>query len=93
MKIVQAVGWYHPDSLGGTEIYVSSLARQLRGCGHQVVVAAPDTTITVPRVYEHDGCEVFRYPIPAQSDTRGSAGRRRRSRRHALSSMAGRRSG
>jgi glycosyltransferase involved in cell wall biosynthesis len=72
MKIVQAVGWYHPDSLGGTEIYVSSLARQLRGCGHQVVVAAPDTTITAPRVYEHDGCEVFRYPIPA-NPTRGEA--------------------
>jgi glycosyltransferase involved in cell wall biosynthesis len=72
MKIVQAVGWYHPDSLGGTEIYVSSLARQLRGCGHQVVVAAPDATITEPRMYEHDGCEVFRYPIPA-SPTREEA--------------------
>ena len=72
MKIVQAVGWYHPDSLGGTEIYVSSLARQLRGCGHEVVVAAPDTAITAPRVYEHDGCEVFRYPIPA-SPTREEA--------------------
>jgi glycosyltransferase involved in cell wall biosynthesis len=72
MKIVQAVGWYHPDSLGGTEIYVSSLARQLRGCGHQVVVAAPDTTIAAPRVYEHDGCEVFRYPIPS-SPTREEA--------------------
>jgi glycosyltransferase involved in cell wall biosynthesis len=66
MKIVQAVGWYHPDSLGGTEIYVAALARQLRGCGHDVVVAAPDTQIAEPRRYEHDGCEVFRYPIPAK---------------------------
>jgi glycosyltransferase involved in cell wall biosynthesis len=65
MKIVQAVGWYYPDSLGGTEIYVASLARQLRRCGHQVLVAAPDTQIAAPRTYEHDGCEVFRYPIPA----------------------------
>ena len=64
MKIVQAVGWYYPDSLGGTEVYVSSLARQLRRCGHQVVVAAPDSRIAAPRIYEHDGCEVFRYPIP-----------------------------
>jgi glycosyltransferase involved in cell wall biosynthesis len=65
MKIVQAVGWYHPDSLGGTEIYVASLARQLRRCGHQVLVAAPDAGIVAPRMYEHDGCDVFRYPIPA----------------------------
>ena len=42
MKIVQAVGWYHPDSIGGTEIYVAELARQLRGCGHDVLVAAPE---------------------------------------------------
>ena len=67
MKIVQAVGWYHPDSLGGTEIYVASLARQLRRCGHQVVVAAPDSQIAAPRIYEYDGCEVFRYPIPASA--------------------------
>jgi glycosyltransferase involved in cell wall biosynthesis len=69
MKIVQAVGWYHPDSLGGTEIYVASLASQLRRCGHEVVVAAPDSSIAAPRVYEYDGCSVFRYPIP-QSPTR-----------------------
>jgi hypothetical protein len=25
MKIVQAVGWYFPDSLGGTEVYVAGL--------------------------------------------------------------------
>jgi glycosyltransferase involved in cell wall biosynthesis len=72
MKIVQAVGWYHPDSLGGTEIYVASLARHLRRCGHQVVIAAPDAQIAAPRVYEYDGCEVFRYPIPP-SPTREEA--------------------
>jgi len=72
MKIVQAVGWYHPDSLGGTEIYVASLARHLRRRGHQVVVAAPDAEIAAPRVYEYEGCEVFRYPIPA-SPTREEA--------------------
>jgi glycosyltransferase involved in cell wall biosynthesis len=66
MKIVQAVGWYHPDSLGGTEIYVAALARQLRHCGHTVVVAAPDAGISTPRVYEHEDCQVFRYPIPAK---------------------------
>ena len=72
LKIVQAVGWYHPDSLGGTEIYVSSLASHLRRCGHQVLIAAPDPQIAAPRVYDHDGCEVFRYPIPP-SPTREEA--------------------
>ena len=27
MKIVQAVGWYFPEALGGTEIYVAALCR------------------------------------------------------------------
>jgi glycosyltransferase involved in cell wall biosynthesis len=66
MKIVQAVGWYHPDSVGGTEIYVAELARQLRACGHEVLVAAPEPGALRPRRYEFDGCTVFRYPIPAR---------------------------
>src|SRR5512135_3270927 len=64
MKIVQAVGWYHPDSLGGTEIYVAALARHLRACGHQVLVAAPEPGARGSRDYEFDGCPVFRYPVP-----------------------------
>jgi glycosyltransferase involved in cell wall biosynthesis len=72
MKIVQAVGWYHPDSLGGTEIYVAALARHFRGCGHQVVVAAPEAGAQAPRTYEYEDCEVFRYPVPA-APTRGEA--------------------
>ena len=65
LKIVQAVGWYHPDSLGGTEIYVAALARHFRGCGHHVRVAAPEAGAHAPRTYEFEGCDVFRYPVPA----------------------------
>jgi glycosyltransferase involved in cell wall biosynthesis len=65
MKIVQAVGWYHPDSIGGTEIYVAALARHLRACGHQVLVAAPEAGAHAPRTYDFEGDEVFRYPVPA----------------------------
>jgi glycosyltransferase involved in cell wall biosynthesis len=65
MKVVQAVGWYYPDSLGGTEVYVAALAKELRACGHEVLIAAPEAGVTGPRAYEHDGCPVFRYPIPA----------------------------
>jgi glycosyltransferase involved in cell wall biosynthesis len=65
MKIVQAVGWYHPDSVGGTEVYVAALANALRSGGHDVLIAAPEPGLAAPRTYEFDGSEVFRYPIPA----------------------------
>jgi glycosyltransferase involved in cell wall biosynthesis len=65
MKVVQAVGWYYPDSLGGTEVYVGALAMELRACGHEVLIAAPEAGLAAPRSYEHEGCKVFRYPIPA----------------------------
>ena len=72
MKIVQAVGWYHPDSIGGTELYVSALARALRAAGHDVLIAAPQPGLAAPRTYEYEGCQVFRYPIP-ESPTRREA--------------------
>ncbi len=65
MKIVQAVGWYHPDSVGGTEVYVAALARELRALGHDVLIAAPQADIVSPHTYRYDDCDVFRYPIPA----------------------------
>jgi glycosyltransferase involved in cell wall biosynthesis len=64
VKIVQAVGWYAPESLGGTEIYVAALARHLHAAGHEVTVAAPQAGIAGLRRYEHEGIPVLRYPIP-----------------------------
>ena len=58
MKIVQAVGWYYPDRLGGTEVYVGALCRRLREAGHEVLVAAPDPAHDRARVYDHDGVQV-----------------------------------
>ena len=72
MKILQAVGWYYPDSWGGTEIYVSALASRLRAAGHEVAIAAPDAQHAAERRYEHDGIPVYRYPIPS-SPTRAEA--------------------
>lgn len=66
MRIVQALGWYYPESLGGTEVYVSGLARRLSALGHEVFIAAPHTAHAEERTYEHDGIPVYRYPIPAQ---------------------------
>lgn len=64
MRIVQAAGWFLPDSLGGTELYVAALAKRVQQAGHEVLVAAPDTSQTQERRYTHDGVAVYRYPIP-----------------------------
>jgi glycosyltransferase involved in cell wall biosynthesis len=63
MRIVQAVGWYFPDRLGGTEVYVAALAERLQRLGHHVEIAAPDPGGATTRHYEHDGVPVHRYPI------------------------------
>ena len=70
MKIAHLVGWYFPDSVGGTEIYVEGLCRRLRDAGHEVIVAAPDAQHVMPTQYAHDDVPVFRYPIatPASRD-------------------------
>jgi glycosyltransferase involved in cell wall biosynthesis len=76
VKIAHLVGWYFPDSVGGTEIYVEGLCRRLRDAGHDVLVAAPDARHVVPTRYLHDRVPVFRYQIPAEP-TRDEARHRR----------------
>jgi glycosyltransferase involved in cell wall biosynthesis len=76
MKTVQALGWYFPESLGGTEIYVAGLAARLRDAGHEVAIAAPDPGASDERSYLHDGIEVYRYPTPrdpTRDETGGTA--------------------
>jgi glycosyltransferase involved in cell wall biosynthesis len=63
MRMVHALGWYFPESLGGTEVYVSALARRLADAGHEVLVAAPDPDGSDERRYRHEGVEVYRYPV------------------------------
>jgi glycosyltransferase involved in cell wall biosynthesis len=72
MKIVHVCGWYFPDSLGGTETYVSAMTARLRAEGHHVLIAAPDPQSSVERSYVHDGLTVYRYPISA-APTRAEA--------------------
>ena len=64
MKIAHLLGWYFPDSVGGTEVYVEGLCRRLRAAGHDVLIAAPDSHNAAPQRYEHDQVPVFRYAIP-----------------------------
>ncbi len=70
MKIVLALGWYFPESLGGTEVYVNGLAQRLKKRAHQVSVAAPLRGIKESQNYEHEGVPVFRYPLRGSSATR-----------------------
>ena len=64
MRIVHLVGWYFPQNIGGTEIYVRELARHQRAAGHDVAIAAPLAGLRSPEMTEHDSTPVFRYPIP-----------------------------
>jgi glycosyltransferase involved in cell wall biosynthesis len=74
MKIIQAVGWYFPQSLGGTEVYVAALCRRLKAAGHTVLISAPLPGADAEQCYEYEGIPVFRYPTAAapsraESDT------------------------
>jgi glycosyltransferase involved in cell wall biosynthesis len=64
MKIVQALGWYLPDSLGGTEVYVAALSRRLQAAGYDVAIAAPDASAARERSEIRDGIAVYRYRVP-----------------------------
>ena len=70
MKIILALGWYFPDALGGTEVYVNGLAQRLKKRGHQVSVVAPLRGIEESREYQHEGIPVFRYLLRGSSATR-----------------------
>jgi glycosyltransferase involved in cell wall biosynthesis len=67
VRILQALPWYFPESLGGTEVYVDALSRWLKGEGHEVSVAAPAAGLSGKRDYTHEGIQVFRYPIPVEA--------------------------
>ena len=64
MRVVQALGWYFPESIGGTEVYVAGLSRRLCAAGADVAIAAPDPAAARERFYEHEGVPVYRYPVP-----------------------------
>jgi glycosyltransferase involved in cell wall biosynthesis len=66
VRILLALGWYFPDSLGGTEVYVRGLARHLQAEGHDVRIAAPRAGDRTFHQYEHDAVRVFRYPVPSE---------------------------
>ncbi|MBX7221285.1 MAG: glycosyltransferase [Blastocatellia bacterium] len=63
MKVVQATGWYFPESSGGTEVFVKGLTEGLTELGVEPLVCAPWDRET-SETYQSFGCPVFRFPAP-----------------------------
>ena len=63
MHVIENVGFYFPDSSGGTEVYVSNLAKRLQEQKVRCTIAAPSSSGASH--YVHEGTAVFRYPVPA----------------------------
>lgn len=74
MKIVLLCGYYYPDTVGGTEVYVETLGHDLQRRGHEVTVVAPSTN-EEKQEYTHNGLQVLRYPV-AQDPDRAEVQRR-----------------
>jgi glycosyltransferase involved in cell wall biosynthesis len=61
MRVLHVPYCFYPDPVGGTEVYVYELAKELTAHGIESVVAAPGDR---PARYSHDGLEVHRYAVP-----------------------------
>jgi hypothetical protein len=63
MKVIHVPFSYHPDPVGGTELYVEALARQQIREGMESLVAAPAQR---PDAYRHRDVSVRRFPVAEQ---------------------------
>ncbi len=63
MKIIHIPFCFHPDPVGGTEIYVESLAREQQRQGDDVTIAAPGNA---DQQSTHDGLRVRRFAVTQQ---------------------------
>lgn len=60
LRVAHCVGFYFPDSVGGTEVYVHDLVTELSGLGVESrIVAATDRSF---EQYAWEGIPVLRYP-------------------------------
>jgi len=78
LRVVHCVGFYFPDSTGGTEVYVRDLVSALsRESIKSTIIAATDGAYDR---YSWNGAEVVRYPIdaPEIQRTRDASVRKRR---------------
>jgi len=71
--ILMVLGWYYPDSVGGTENYVRLLSNDLKSLNFEVTILAPSNNETANK-YEYEGIVVYRYPVslsPSLREIRG----------------------
>lgn len=61
MKIILCLHHFLPEFVGGTEIYVANLAKQLLQKGNEVIVVIPNLGIDITREYFHEGVRVIKY--------------------------------
>lgn len=60
MRVLQVPFTFYPDAMGGTEIYVASLAQTLTKRGIENIIAAPATTNVV---YKYDTIPIHRFAV------------------------------
>jgi glycosyltransferase involved in cell wall biosynthesis len=60
MNVVHVPFCFHPDPIGGTEVYVAGLARELERQGIRSIIAAPGEG---DAAYDHDGLPVRRFAV------------------------------
>jgi glycosyltransferase involved in cell wall biosynthesis len=68
VRVVHVPFGYFPDVVGGTEVYVAQLARDLRDLGVESVVAAPADGAAATS-YEHEGTPVYRFQLRGHAST------------------------
>ncbi len=61
-RVLYMLGWFYPDSVGGSERYVYMLARDIQEKGWEVTIAAPAID-EQEHHYNYDGIAVYRYPV------------------------------
>jgi glycosyltransferase involved in cell wall biosynthesis len=66
LRVVHCVGFYFPDPVGGTEVYVRDLAAALRQ--HRVECSIAASTTGPGREYAWEGIPVFRYPADSSPE-------------------------
>lgn len=64
MNVIHAVGWYFPESVGGSEVYVEQLVQHLKSHGIEGRVAAPSDGQKADTYVYHD-IPIYRYPVVA----------------------------
>jgi glycosyltransferase involved in cell wall biosynthesis len=67
LRVVHVPFTFAPDEIGGTEIYVEALARELNLGGIETLILAPSSD-DKNHSYEHNGLRVRRYRLAVTSD-------------------------